>query len=137
MRISRIALAVFSLFLLICPSLAENWNVTGTWESEYQFGSVKEIMTANIQQVGENLLGSFRVKPDSGEGYSGIIFGTVNGDKVEANYLSVRSSDGKDPQVTITFTDGRIVDRNTIKGTYYVQDSDMNAISGQYKALRK
>ena len=89
-------------------------------------------MTANIQQVGENLLGSFQVLSDSGEGYSGIIFGNVVGDKVKANYLYVRSS-----QVGITFTDARIVDRNTIRGTYYVQDSDMNNVSGQYEATRK
>ncbi len=137
MRISRAALIVFSSILLIGTSLAADWNATGTWESKYQFGPVKETMTANIQQVGDNLLGSFRVKPDSGDEYSGIIFGTMEGDHVKANYLSVRSSGGKDPQVVITFTDGRIIDQNTLRGTYYVQDSDMNAVSGPYEAKRK
>jgi len=137
MQISKGALIVLSSILLVNLSLAENWDVTGTWESEYQFGSVNEVMTANVQQIGENILGSFQVKPSSGDSYSGIIFGTINGDTVKANYLSVRSSTGKDPQVVITFVDGRIIDRNMISGTYYVQDSDMNAISGKYEARRK
>jgi len=45
--------------------------------TKYQFGTAEEVMTANIQQVGENLLGSFSVQPSSGDKYSGIIFGTV------------------------------------------------------------
>jgi hypothetical protein len=135
---SKLLLLIFCFFIQSSQvALAQDVDLTGTWTSKYQFGPIEEVMTANIQQVGENLLGSFRVLPDSGEGYSGIIFGNVMGDKVKANYLYVRSSGGKDSQVGITFTDARIVDRNTIRGTYYVQDSDMNNVSGQYEATRK
>lgn len=116
--------------------LANGADLTGTWESQYDFMGAKEVMTANIQQVGENLLGSFSVQPSSGDKYSGIIFGTVNSDEVKANYLAVRKG-SKDPQVVITFTDSHIVDPNTLKGTYYVQDSDMNALSGPFEAVRK
>ncbi len=108
-------------------------DVTGTWISTYSFGSMEEVMTANIQQVGEDILGSFTVKPSTGEPYSGILFGRVDGDSIKANYLTVKPS-----QVSITFTDAKLVDQNTIKGKYFVQDSDMNAISGQpYMATRK
>lgn len=107
-------------------------DLNGTWVSTYKFGSAEEIMTANIKQVGEDVLGSFSVKPNTGNPYSGILFGRVEGDRIKANYLTIKSS-----QVSITFTDARILDQNTIKGTYYVQDSDMNAISGQYEAKRK
>lgn len=117
-------------------ALAQNVDLTGTWTSKYQFGPIEEVMTANIQHFGANLLGSFTVKPSEGDEYSGIIFGTVEGNKLTANYLSVRNSGDADPQVVITLTDGRIVDKNTLRGTYYVQDSDMNAISGPYEATR-
>lgn len=135
-------LSLLALCLLIQSSsvvLAEDADLTGSWFSKYQFGSIEEVMTANIQQVGANLLGSFTVKPSSGDEYSGVIFGIVDGDRVMANYLSVRNSgDDKDPLMVITLTDSRIVDRNTLKGTYYVQDSDMNAISEQpYEATRE
>ena len=135
-------LILLTFSLLIQSSsvvLAEDVDLTGSWSSKYQFGSIEEVMTANIQQVGANLLGSFTVKPSSGDEYSGVIFGIVDGDRVMANYLSVRNSgDDKDPVMVITLTDSRIVDKNTLKGTYYVQDSDMNAISEQpYEATRK
>lgn len=136
----QIKLAAIILCLFIQTSylgLAKDVDLTGTWESKYQFGPVEEVMTAKIQQVGANLLGSFSVKPSKGSEYSGIIFGTVEGDKVLANYLSVRNTGNTDPQIVITFTDGRIINSNTLRGTYYVQDSDMNAVSGPYEALRK
>lgn len=116
--------------------LAAEWNLTGTWESKYQFGTLEEVMIANIQQVGENILGSFLAKPSTGDDYSGIIFGNVMGDRIKANYLTVKASGEKNPQTAITFTDARIVDENTIKGTFYYQDSDMNAISSPYEATR-
>jgi hypothetical protein len=94
-------------------------------------------MTANIQQVGANLLGSFTIQPVSGDKYSGIIFGTVSGEKIKANYITVRAMGGKDPQLAITFADCQAVDDNTLEGTYYVQDSDMNSVSGPFKAIRK
>ncbi len=118
-------------------ALATEWDLTGTWESKYRFGTLEEVMTANIQQVGENILGSFIVKPSEGDNYSGIIFGTVTGDRVKANYLTVKAAAEKNPQTAITFTDARIVDENTIKGIFYYQDSDMNAISSPYEAMRK
>jgi hypothetical protein len=117
--------------------LAEGKDLTGTRGSKYQFGSIGEVITANIQQVGGNLLGSFSVQPSSGDKYSGIIFGTVNSDKINANCMTVRANGGKDTQVAITFADYYIVDQNTREGTYYVQDSDMNALSGPFEAILK
>lgn len=129
MQLSRTILLVFMLMQFIHLGLAA--DMTGTWTSKYQFGPVEEVMTAKIQQVGEDIIGSFTVNPSSGSPYSGILFGRVEGDNVKLNYLTVKSS-----QVTITFADAQLVDDNTAKGTYYVQDSDMNAINGTYEAKR-
>jgi hypothetical protein len=52
----------------------------------------------------------------------------------KANYLTARAVGEKDPKVTITFVDCHILDQNTLRGTYYVQDSYINAISGPFKA---
>jgi hypothetical protein len=133
-------LSLLTVFILIQSSqiaLALDVDLTGTWTSEYQFGPIEEVMTANIQHFGTNLLGSFTVKPSEGDEYSGIIFGTVDGNAVAANYLSVRNSGDADPQVAIIFIDSQIVDQDTLRGTYYVQDSEMNAISGPFEATRK
>ena len=134
-------LRLILIFCLLIQSsflvFAEGADLTGTWESKYQLGPVEEVMTANIQQVGENILGSFSVQPSSGDKYSGVISGTVNGDKIKANYLTVRAMGGKDPQLSIIFADIHVVDANTLGGTYYAQDSDMNAISGPFEAARK
>ncbi|HSD59185.1 MAG TPA: hypothetical protein VLB04_13490, partial [Methanotrichaceae archaeon] len=91
MYILRSALVFCLLMQLGYSALATGWDLTGTWESKYQFGTLEEIMTANIQQVGENILGSFIVKPSAGNDYSGIIFGTVKGDIIKANYLTVKA----------------------------------------------
>jgi hypothetical protein len=130
MQVLRLAIILGFLVQSIC--LASATDLNGTWISKYSFGPIEEVMTAKIQLVGEDILGSFTVKPSTGDVYSGIIFGRVEGDKIKANYLTVKSS-----QVSITFTDAKLVDQNTIKGTYYVQDSDMNAISGPYVATRE
>jgi hypothetical protein len=133
-------LSLLTIFILIqsCQiALALDVDLTGTWTSKYQFGPIEEVMTANIQHFGVNLLGSFTVKPSEGDEYSGIIFGTVDGNAVAANYLSVRNSGDADPQVAIIFIDSQIVDQDTLRGTYYVQDSEMNAISGPFEANRK
>jgi hypothetical protein len=133
-------LSLLTIFILIqsCQiALALDVDLTGTWTSKYQFGPIEEVMTANIQHFGVNLLGSFTVKPSEGDEYSGIIFGTVDGNAVAANYLSVRNSGDADPQVAIIFIDSQIVDQDTLRGTYYVQDSEMNAISGPFEAARK
>jgi hypothetical protein len=119
--------------------LAEDVDLSGSWSSEYQLGSTEELLTANIQQVGSNLLGSFTVKSSSGDEYSGVILGTVDGERVTANFISARDSgNDKDPLLTVTLIDCRIVDKNTLKGTYSVQDSDLNAIVKQpFQATRK
>ena len=136
--ISRIRIATaLSLFLLIQVIAAEGVDLTGTWESRYQFGPVEEVMASTIQQVGDNILGSFLVKPLLGPERSGIIFGMVEGDRAKVSLLSVRDSGKNDPLVTITFIDGRIVDENTLKGTYYVRDNEGTALSGSYEAKRK
>lgn len=125
------------LFLSSQGAQAQKGDLTGDWTSEYQFGPIKELMTANIQQIGSNLIGSYIVKPSEGAEYSGIIFGAVEGDKATVNYLSVRNSGDVDPQVIITLADCRIVDQDKLIGTYYVQDSEMNAISGPFEAIRE
>lgn len=112
-------------------------DATGAWESTYDFGPVQEIMTANIQQVDNNLLGSFSVEVrPSGDEYSGIIFGTVEGDRFRAYYLSVRDLGGDDPTVSISFADGRLVDDDTLQGDFYYHDSALNEISGPYEATK-
>jgi hypothetical protein len=121
------------LCLLVQPIyLASAADITGTWVSKYSFGSIEEVMTANITQVGEDFIGSFKVTPTTGIPYSGILFGRVEGESVKTNYLTVKPS-----QISITFTDARLIDQNTIKGMYYVQDSEMNAVSGSYEANKK
>ncbi|MGV8127479.1 MAG: hypothetical protein ACP5PV_09750 [Methanothrix sp.] len=118
--------------------LAEEVDLSGSWSSEYQLGSEEEALTANIQQVESNLLGSFTVKSSSGDEYSGVIFGTVDGSRVAANLISVGDSgNNKDPLLTVTLINCRIKDKNTLKGTYAVQDSGMNAIEEQpFEATR-
>jgi hypothetical protein len=68
MQIRRL---VIILCLLAQPIyLASAADMTGTWVSKYSFGSLEEVMTANIQQVGEDFIGSFTVKPNTGNPYS-------------------------------------------------------------------
>jgi hypothetical protein len=117
--------------LLASSAAAVAADLTGTWESRYQVGSANEVMTAVIQQVGDNLLGSFSVESPLGA-RSGIIFGEVEGDEVRANFLSVKGSN----VVTLTFFDGMIEGQDALKGTYYVQDSNKNAFSGPFEATR-
>jgi hypothetical protein len=130
MRIFR-ALVIFGLLLAMMVTAVAT-DLTGTWESRYQVSSVNEVMTAALQQVGDSLLGSFSVESPLGP-RSGIIFGAVEGDRVKANFLSVNPSN----VVTITFFDGRIEDQDSLKGTYYVQDSNKNAFTGPFEAIRK
>jgi len=137
MRILRLVL-IFCFFLFQSSYfiLAQGADLTGTWESKYSFGSVEEVMTAKIQVVGDNLLGAFSVQPSQGDRYSGIIFGTINGDSAKVYYLSERRSEG--PEDAISLADCRLADENTIKGTFYYQDSDMNAIPpSPFEAIRK
>jgi hypothetical protein len=130
MRIIQASL-IFGLLLTLSVG-AEATDLTGTWESSYQLNSVNEVMTAVIQQVGDELLGAYSIESPMGA-RSGILFGEVDGDKVKANFLSVKGSN----LVTIILFDARIEDQNTLKGTYYVQDSDKNAFSGSFVAIRK
>lgn len=116
---------------------ADSADVTGTWESTYSFGPVKEVMTAEIQQTGENILGSFSVEQSpSGDRYSGVIFGTVNGNKLRVYYMSVRDQGEEDPLVSITFTESSLVDKNTQRGEYSYSDSNQVILSGTYEARR-
>ena len=137
----KILLSLLLCFLMQSSNivLAEDVDLSGSWSSEYQLGSVEEVLLANIQQVESNLLGSFTVESSSGDEYSGVISGTVDGDRVTANFISVRDSgNDKDPLLTVTLINCRIEDKNTLKGTYNVQDSDMNAIEEQpFEATRE
>lgn len=133
----KLALLLICILIQAVPiALAQNTDLTGTWTSTYQFGPIEEVMTASIQHSGDNLLGSFTVKTSSGDEYSGVIFGRVDGDRVAANYLSVRDLGDADPLVVIILIDSQIVDQDTLRGTYCVQDSEMNAISGPFEAIR-
>ena len=70
------------------------------------------------------------MKSSSGDEYSGVISGTVDGDRVTANFISVRDSgNNKDPLLTVTLINCRIEDKNTLKGTYSVQDLSLIHIS--------
>ncbi len=101
------------------------------------FGGIEEIMIAEIEQIEESIIGSYAVEvAPSGEGYGGVIFGTIDGDKVKAFYLATRSSGGGDPLTTISFTDGRLVDEETIRGEFHYRDSDQTVLSGPYEAKR-
>lgn len=112
-------------------------DVTGRWQSTYNFGEVEEVMTAEIQQIGESIIGSYSVEiTPSGDGYGGIVFGTIEGGAIKAFYLAIKGSDGEDPLTTISFTDGRVVDDRTIRGEFYYRDSDRLELSGPYEATR-
>ncbi len=148
MRIDGSAVILSLLIFFGYLAIASAVDLTGTWESKYNFSGIEEVMTANIQQAGENLTGTFDVQSSTVDKYSGVIFGRINEDAIKAYYLSVVKREGKDPLVMITFTDGRIADQNTINGIYYVltknykcldcgsQDSDMSFLSAPYKATR-
>jgi hypothetical protein len=101
-------------------------DLTGTWESKYNFGPGEEVMTAKIQQVGYHILGSFTVTPSVGSKYSGIIFGSLEGETVWAYYLVEKREGG--PDASISLAEISIEDSNTLKGTFSYQDTDMNGI---------
>jgi len=125
------------LLLLGLVMAAEGTDITGTWESRYQIGPVGEVMTTTIQQIGDQLIGSFLVKPLAGSERSGILFGTVDGDRVLVHLLSARDGGRDRPLLTQTFMDGKVADENTLKGSFYVSDSDGLALSGSFEAIRK
>ncbi|MCR3883772.1 MAG: hypothetical protein NUK54_05290 [Methanothrix sp.] len=134
-RWSVVLLAVATL-VHPCAALS-NVDVSGTWESSYSFGPIEELMTASIQQIGSNIIGSYSVKSSpSGDEYGGIIFGTVDGGRIKAFYLAIKGADGGDPLTTITFTDGRVINEDEIQGEYYYRDSDSLELSGPYEANR-
>lgn len=127
---------VFAALLHPCVALS-NVDVSGTWESSYSFGPVEELMTASIQQVGSNIIGSYSVeRSPSGDEYGGIIFGTIDGGRIKAFYLAVQDADGDDPLTTISFTDGRVINEDSIQGEFYYRDSDSLELSGPYEANR-
>lgn len=133
-------------FCVLCssmfPALALPWSgtdVSGLWTSVYDFDVVVETMTANIQQVdGEAILGSFSVAVEpTGDEYSGIIFGSINGNEVKAYYLGFRDNGAGDSVIGMSYADGTLTDKDTIKGTFYYQDTNsLEGISGPYEATR-
>ena len=141
MRPARYMLVFYILCGFVNSSIALPWSdtdVSGSWISVYNFDVIEETMTANIQQVGETIVGSFSVDVEPiGDGYSGIIFGSINGNKIKAYYLGFRDSDADDSVIAISYTDGTLTDENTIEGTFYYQDaSSLEGISGPYEATR-
>jgi len=138
MKVIRWCIVLFSLTALINPCLSgSNADATGTWQSSYTFGDVEEVMTANVQQVGNNIIGSYSVEVNASEDdYSGIVFGTIDGGKIEAFYLAIRSEDGGDPMTTISFVDGRMINDDSIQGEFYYRDSDQMELSGPFEATR-
>lgn len=138
MRMIRCSVVLLALVALLFPSAAlSGADVTGTWESSYNFGSFEEIMIANVQQIGNNIIGSYSVDADSPEdNVRGVIFGTIDGGKIKAYYLATISADGGGPMTTITFTDGRLVNDDKIEGEFYYRDSNSVEQSGPYEAIR-
>ncbi len=138
MKTARWSIIILALVALVHPCAAlSNVDVSGTWESSYNFGPIEEIMTANIQQIGNNIIGSYSVEVSpSGDEYGGIIFGTIDGGRIKAFYLAVRGADGSDPLTTISFTDGRVINDDNIQGEFYYRDSDSLELSGPYEANR-
>jgi len=138
MKTVRWSIVLLTLAALLFPCAAlSNADVTGTWESSYDFGSFEETMIANVQQIGNNIIGSYSVEAgSSGDGYGGIVFGTIDGGKIKAYYLATLSAAGGEPLTTITFTDGRLVNNNNIQGEFYYRDSDSVEQSGPYEAVR-
>lgn len=136
MNMAKWSVMIFALATLISPCVAlSDKDAEGTWVCTYNFGPVEETMTANIQQVGTSIIGSFSVEVSpSGEEYGGIIFGTIEGGNIKAYYLATRSSGEGDPLVTISFTDGRMINENSIRGEFYYHDSDLTELSGPYDA---
>jgi hypothetical protein len=127
-------LLVLGIVLACSSSAVLAVDLTGTWESKYSFGPSEEVMTAKIQQVGKNILGSFTVVPSAGSKYSGIIFGSLEGDKVWAYYLAERREG--EPTASVAFAESVIQDSNTLKGTFYYSDTSMNEISAGFDAHR-
>ncbi|MGC9515615.1 hypothetical protein [Methanocrinis sp.] len=138
MKTARWSIIALVLASLIHPCAAlSNVDVTGTWESRYNFGLIEEVMTANILQVGSEIIGSYSVEIlPSGDEYSGIIFGTVDGDEIKAFYLAIKGADGSNPLTTISFTDGVAIKDDKIRGEFYYRDSDLLELSGAYEADR-
>jgi len=140
MKLVKLCTVLVISIQLISPSFA--WggvDVNGMWTSEYDFGPIEETMTANIQQVDKNILGTFSVVvKDTGEEYSGVIFGTIDGDNVKAYYLSVKDSDDENPFVELTYTDAKLVNEDILRGTAYYQGSNqLEGIPGfEYEAKR-
>lgn len=127
--------AITIIGLLLGLVSASEVNLTGTWESVYLFGDVEQIMTADVVHIGDGITGTFSVAfVGTDDGYTGEVLGSVNGDIVRAFYIS---SGNGGPDKTISFADGEIADENTLKGTFYYQDSNMIALSGPYEATRK
>jgi hypothetical protein len=58
-------------------------------------------------------------------------------EEMSTNYQMVKAAAEKNPQTAITFPDARIADEDTIKGTFYYQDSDGIAAFSPYEAIRK
>jgi len=119
------------LFQISFAAIAASVDLTGTWETKYSFGPIEQSTTANIQQVKDNLVGSYTVNPSSGSEGSGIIFGTVDGDEILANFLSVEGS-----LMKIALADLRIEDENSLKGSYHYVDTQNQVITGDFEATR-
>ncbi len=138
MRFFRWSAIVLLLAVFLTPCVARsNVDVTGAWESRYNFGPIEEVMTANILQIGSEIIGSYSVEVlPSGDEYGGVIFGTIDGDKIKAFYLAIKDADGRDPLTTISFTDGVVIKDDTIRGEFYYRDSDLLELSGPYEANR-
>jgi len=124
------------LFLLAGAMEAEGIDLTGTWQSFYEYGLMEESMITTIQQVGDDIIGSFTARPKVGSERSGIIFGSVKGDSFKVNLLSVKESEGNSEIITITLIEGKVEDENNLKGNYYVHDSKGAILNGAYKAIR-
>ncbi|NYT02490.1 MAG: hypothetical protein GKC10_07025 [Methanosarcinales archaeon] len=134
MNTMRLAVIIALVIISSCSAVA--LDLSGTWESTYDLGAVTEVMTAEIQQDGDTLLGSYTVVPSEGDEYYGILHGTIDGDSIEAYYVVVVEAGGKIIPAAVTLTRSQIVDEDNLEGTFTVIGGEMDGVSGPFEARR-
>jgi len=118
MRMVRWSVMILASALLIYPCVGLS-DVTGTWESSYSFGPVKEIMTANIQQVGDSIVGTFSVGvTTSVHNYGGSRFRPIARGHMKACSPLIHTGGGGDPPGTLFRPDGPPIRDCTPQGRF-------------------
>mgnify|MGYP001035621383 CR=1 FL=1 len=81
---------LLTLAILLTPCIAfGDVDVTGRWQSTYNFGEVEEVMTAEFQQIGESIIVSCLVEiTRSADRYAPSYLGRRSG-AMNALYLHI------------------------------------------------